>query len=172
MKFCVQLPNFIRGRGLNKKQKKYQSQPLFTAKEYESLRRLFEQAKAMKAAQSDTENIHNFIEKYCLDDFKTLEEESDSNKDLEETRDSFEDTVSWEYFDVSDNDSQEQSLNSTPNETSSNPNLLDETNCNLHLSFHCSTLRQTFNESWKKGFKSAGRTPSPVLPSFSFDNQS
>ena len=138
MVFCVPIPTFFK----NKTKRK---QNLETEQDYEYWKQLFEAAKSRKrvSVNKENEDINLFINKYCLDQYTTSGADNDKSLDKhDDAEDSFEDTISWQYFDISESDDTSSS--------SSSSSLSDSSICSpsetsdesfLPSSGDCSTLR-------------------------------
>lgn len=142
MLFCVPLSTFFK----NKIKKK---NSLEIENDYEQWKQLFEAAKTRKhisVNNKENEDINLFINKYCLDQYTTGAEHDKSLGRHQDAEDSFEDTVSWQYFDVSESDD-------TSSSSSSSTSLSDSVSSPTETSYesflpnsgNCSTLRQSSN---------------------------
>ena len=99
---------------LKKKFKRNSSKELQSDRDYQYWKQLFEAAKLRKNVQAKKENsdIDLFLTKYYLDDDEESQEDEDSStSDHDESRESYEETVSWQYFDISDDSGSEASFN-------------------------------------------------------------
>ena len=99
---------------LKKKFKRHSSKELQSDRDYQYWKQLFEAAKLRKNVQAKKENsdIDLFLTKYYLgDDEESQEDEDSSTSDHDESRESYEETVSWQYFDISDDSGSEASFN-------------------------------------------------------------
>ena len=148
MLFCVPLPAFLKSK--NKKSKSTVYQTVYSEAEYQQWKLLFEAAKnrTKTVARRETEDISLFLEKYrldkCLDDGSVLEEDVAMNKS-NFSNESFEETVSWQYFNMSDDDSVDSGSGTL---TSSGSDTMSSSDSDTDTSFtpdtlHCSTLRKS-----------------------------
>ena len=146
--------------------------------DYETWRQLFEAAKRRKGvtsaprrdtltislfldthcpASSTASTLDTFLDKYCLtEEYNLATEEVPataapnlSNNNSNNSRESFEETVSWQYFDISDSASSTSSSSEDP--TYESFSLSSETS---DLSFrpatpNCSTLKSSFFSTFK-----------------------
>ena len=147
--------------------------------DYETWRQLFEAAKRRKGvtsaprrdtltislfldthcpASSTASTLDTFLDKYCLTEEYNLATEEvpataapnlSNNNNSSNSRESFEETVSWQYFDISDSSSSTSSSSEDP--TYESFSLSSETS---DLSFrpatpNCSTLKSSFFSTFK-----------------------
>ena len=148
--------------------------------DYETWRQLYEAAKLRKGvtsaprrdtltislfldthcpASSTASTLDTFLDKYCLTEEYNLATEEvpataapnlSNNNNSSNSRESFEETVSWQYFDISDSSSSKSS-SSSEDPTYESFSLSSETS---DLSFrpatpNCSTLKSSFFSTFK-----------------------
>ena len=122
MKFSVSIPSFLR----NKKKKSEVRRRL--EEDYDYWKKLFEEAKLKKLGRSLGRNptsMEVFVQKYFPGGDREVEDEDDfmSSHDLiscREDRENFEDTISWQWVDVTGDDRLEpENLSSSSLSTSS-----------------------------------------------------
>ena len=119
MKFSVSLPSFLR----NKKKKSEVRRKL--EQDYDYWKQLFEEAKLKKLGRTLGRNptiVEVFVQKYFPNADSEMEEDEDdftSSNDIishMKDRENFEDTISWQWVDVTADDS--SSLSSSSSEIS------------------------------------------------------
>ena len=119
MKFSVSLPSFLR----NKKKKSEVRRKL--EQDYDYWKQLFEEAKLKKLGRTLGRNptiVEVFVQKYFPNADSEMEEDEDdftSSNDIISSmkdRENFEDTISWQWVDVTADDS--SSLSSSSSEIS------------------------------------------------------
>ena len=119
MKFSVSLPSFLR----NKKKKSEVRRKL--EQDYDYWKQLFEEAKLKKLGRTLGRNptiVEVFVQKYFHNADSEMEEDEDdftSSNDIishMKDRENFEDTISWQWVDVTADDS--SSLSSSSSEIS------------------------------------------------------
>ena len=139
--FCPQLTMFLKAliKSFTKKKSKKSNKSFENEFDYDYWKELFEAAKLKKNVfgHKETSAIDSFLSKYCLDEFSSGDEEEDSSSGSDDANESFEDTVSWQYFNICDE--------STVSDGSS-------TNSSFDASFHpdnCSTLIKSFQDQPK-----------------------
>ena len=141
MKFPVSLPSFLR----NKKKKSEVRQKL--EQDYEYWKQLFEEAKLKKLCRNLGRNptsLEVFVQKYFPGGDREMEDEDDFTSIIPdlmtciEDRENFEDTISWQWVDVTGDCVPE--LGDTSSSTlSSNSSEITET-IFLENNFHSSTM--------------------------------
>ena len=140
MKFSVSIPSFLR----NKKKKSEVRRRL--EEDYDYWKKLFEEAKLRKLGRSLGRNptsVEVFVQKYFPGGEREIEDEDDfrSSHDLissREDRENFEDTISWQWFDVTGDDRLESENLSSSSLSSSSSEITEM--IFLENNFYSSTM--------------------------------
>ena len=180
MLFCVPWKRRSSKKSPKRRQPQAGEVLLGADQDYETWRQLYEAAKLRKGvtsaprrdtttislfldthcpASSTATTLDTFLDKYCLTEEYNLATEEvpataapnlSSSNNNNNSRDSFEETVSWQYFDISDSSSSTSS-SSSEDPTYESFSLSSETS---DLSFqpatpNCSTLKSSFFSTFK-----------------------
>ena len=179
MLFCVPWKRRSSKKSSKRRQTQAGEMLLGADQDYETWRQLYEAAKLRKGvtsaprrdtltislfldthcpAPSPATTLDTFLDKYCLtEEYNLATEEVPataapnlSSNNNNNSRDSFEETVSWQYFDISDSSSSTSS-SSSEDPTYESFSLSSETS---DLSFrpatpNCSTLKSSFFSTFK-----------------------
>ena len=140
MKFSVSIPSFLR----NKKKKSEVRRRL--EEDYDYWKKLFEEAKLRKLGRSLGRNptsVEVFVQKYFPGGEREIEDEDDfrSSHDLissREDRENFEDTISWQWVDVTGDDRLESENLSSSSLSSSSSEITEM--IFLENNFYSSTM--------------------------------